>query len=102
MSLILALLPGIGFWVNTHRDKTQNAKYLLQIEPDSFAELATNSTYPAFTSSYYIRRGETNPSQVNVPIVDPECYADFYLVCLDSKKGKYKKLFDCMHEGTVL
>lgn len=98
----ILLLSSIGFWANTHREKTPNAKYLLQIEPDSFAELATNSAYPAFTSSYYIRRGETNPGRVNVPIVDPECHADFYLVCLDSEKWKYKKLFDCVHEGTVL
>lgn len=100
--LSILLLSNIGFWANTYREKTPNSKYLLQIEAESFRELAINSNYPVFSSSYYIRRGETVSGRVNISLVDAECHADYYLVCLDSEKSKYKKLFDCVRENTII
>ena len=99
--LSILLLSRIGFWANVHRDKTPNSNYLLQIESDSFAELVTNSSYPAFSSSYYIRRGETISGRMNISIADPECHTDYYLVCLASEKEKYKALFDTITEKTI-
>lgn len=99
--LSILLLSRIGFWANIHRDKTPNANYLLQIEADSFAELVTNSSYPSFSSSYYIRRGETIPGRINVSIKDPECHTDYYLVSLSSEQKKYKALFDMITEKTI-
>ncbi len=78
----ILLLSRIGFWANTHRTKTPNAKYLLQVEQDPFWELAMNSSYPVFESSYQIRHGQTLPGRINVPLVDPECHTDYYLVVL--------------------
>lgn len=98
----ILLLSRIGFWANMHREKTPHAHYLLQIEQDSFSELAANSSYPVFSSSYYIRRGETIPGRVNIPIVDPECHTDFYLTCLDADRKKYAALFRQVNERTVL
>lgn len=100
--LSILLLSRIGFWANVHRSKTPNSNYLLQIESDSFAELVTNSSYPAFSSSYYIRRGETIPDRINISIADPECHTDYYLVSLASEKEKYKVLFDMVTEKTIL
>lgn len=37
-----------------------------------------------------------------ISLVDAECHADYYLVCLDSEKSKYKKLFDCVRENTII
>lgn len=99
--LSILLLSRIGFWSKVHRDKTPNSNYLLQIEADSFAELAANSSYPCFSSSYYIRRGDTVPGRVNIAIADPECHTDFYLVALSSEKEKYQALFDRVTEKTV-
>ena len=99
--LSILLLSRIGFWANVHRDKTPNSNYLLQIESDSFAELVANSSYPAFSSSYYIRRGETISGRINISIADPECHTDYYLVCLASEKEKYKALFDMVSEKTI-
>lgn len=99
--LSILLLSRIGFWANVHRDKTPNSNYLLQIESDSFAELVTNSSCPAFSSSYYIRRGETISGRMNISIADPECHTDYYLVCLASEKEKYKALFDKITEKTI-
>ena len=97
----ILLLSQIGFWSSVHRAKTPNAKYLLQIEEASFSELAGNSEYPIFSSSYFVNRGDTLPGRVNVPIADPECSVDYYLVCLDSEKDKYNKLFKRIKENSI-
>jgi DNA-binding transcriptional LysR family regulator len=99
--LSILLYSKIGFWASTHRTKTPNTNYLLQVERSSFSELASGSEYPVFASNYYIRRGDAVPGRVNIPIVDPECHTDYYLVCLESKKRRYIKLFDSIHERTV-
>ncbi len=55
----ILLLTRIGFLMNFHSGKTPNANYLLQTDQNSFYELSKNSGYPSFSSSYYIRRGQT-------------------------------------------
>lgn len=98
----ILLLSQIGFWAGTHRAKTPNAKYLLQVEQESFWELAKNSAYPVFASGYHIRRGETLPGRINVPLADPECHTDYYLVTLASEKKKFTRLFELVSETTVM
>lgn len=97
----ILLLSRIGFWANTHRAKTPNAKYLLQIEQDSFWELAMNSSYPVFESSYHIRHGQTLHGRINVPLIDSECHTDYYLVALATERKRFATLFDHITETTV-
>lgn len=97
----ILLFSRIGFWANIQRNKTPNTRFLLQVERDSFSELAVNSDYPTFTSSYYLSRGENVPGKVSIPIVDKECQTDYFLACLMEKRQKYKKLFDRVDEHTV-
>lgn len=99
--LSILLLSRIGFWADVHRDKTPDSKYLLQVEESSFSELAENSQYPMFSSSYFVNRGEVVPGRINIPLVDPECSTDYYLVCLASDKDKYIKLFNYVDQGTI-
>ena len=99
--LSILLLSEIGFWATVHRVKTPNSKYLLQVEESSFYEIAGSSEYPIFSSSYFVNRGETLPGRVNVPIADPECSAEYYLVCLDSEKRKYEKLFKRLNKDAI-
>ena len=98
----ILLLSRIGFWANTHRAKTPNAKYLLQVDKDSFWELAANSSYPVFESGYHIRHGQTLPGRINVPLVDSECHTDYYLVSLASEQKRFATLFDHINETTIL
>ncbi|HIT05418.1 MAG TPA: LysR family transcriptional regulator [Candidatus Scybalocola faecipullorum] len=100
--LSILLLSRIGFWANMHRAKTPNTHYLLQVDQSSFSELAQNSSYPVFSSSYYIRRGDTVSGRINIPIVDSECHTDFYLTCLRSDKEKYAGLFRLINDETIL
>lgn len=99
--LTILLLNRIGFWSAVHREKTPNTKYLLQVEDDSFREIASNSQYPFFSSSYFINRGETFPNRINIPIVDKDCSTDFYLVCMLSEKPKYDELIKHVNENTI-
>ena len=99
--LTILLLSRIGFWSKVHRDKTPDSKYLLQVEDDSFFELASNSDYPIFSSSYFINRGEVFPDRINIPIADSECCADYYLVCLASEKNRYEPLFKHIRKDTI-
>ena len=99
--LTILLLNRIGSWSAVHREKTPNTKYLLQVEDDSFREIASNSQYPFFSSSYFINRGETFPNRINIPIVDKECSTDFYLVCMLSEKPKYDELIKHVNENTI-
>ena len=97
----ILILSRIGFWANTHRAKTPNAKYLLQVEQDSFRELAINSSYPVFESGYRVRHGQTLPGRINVPLMDSECHTDYYLVSLASEQKRFAALFDHVNDTTI-
>ena len=98
----ILLLTRIGFWMNFHADKTPNTNYLLQVDQDSFYELSINSTYPSFSSSYYINRNMVIDGKVNIPLADPECHTDYFLACLASEIEKYTRLFDRVNETTIM
>lgn len=97
----ILLLTTIGFWNNIPRKKMPSSHLLLQIEQESFSELAHHSDYPCFASDYYIRRGQAVPGKINVPIADPECHTDYYLSCLKKNTGKYAPLFRQITEKTI-
>ena len=99
--LTILLLSRIGFWSKVHRRKTPNSKYLVQVEDDSFFELASTSEYPVFSSSYFVNRGDVFPERINIPLTDPECSADYYMVCLASERNKYNTLFKRLREDTI-
>lgn len=100
--LSILLLQGIGFWAKMHTNQMPNSKFLVQIEYNSLQELAENSSYPVFASSYYIRRGEIPSGRVNIPLADPECHTDYYLVCMAENAGRFKALFDRVNEDTII
>lgn len=97
----ILLFSRIGFWASIQGDKTPNTRFLLQVEQDAFSELAANSDYPTFTSSYYKRRGQTVPGKVSIPLADAECQSDYYLVCLKEKQQRYQRLFDRVDAHTI-
>lgn len=84
------------------RHKTPHAHFLLQVEQDSFNELVAGSSYPSFCSSFFLRRNEVIPGRINVALADPECHTDYYLVCTKQNAGRFRRLFDSVHENTIL
>ena len=64
-------------------------------------ELAANSEYPVFTSSYFLNGREQFPNRIAIPIADTECSTDYYLVCLDSEKERYQDLYDHLKEDFI-
>lgn len=99
--LSILLLSNIGFWADIPSSKAPKAKYLLQIDYSSFIELADHSEYPVFSSNYLISHGNLPPARKNIPLADPECHVDYYLVCLNSEKKKYDALFSLINENTI-
>lgn len=96
------LFTRIGFWKNYTTEKTQDIHYLLQMDRPTFLELASNSGYPCFSSSYYIRRGHAVPGRINVRLADTECHTDYYLVCLKEEQKRFSPLFSRIREDTIL
>ena len=99
--LSILLLQDIGFWSKIHREQTPSSNYLIQTEYNSLQELTANSTFPVFASSYYIHRGEMPSGRINIPITDPECHTDYYLVCLRDNYAKYNTLFNRISDSTI-
>lgn len=97
----ILLFSQIGFWKNLTLNKTQDVHYLLQVERSSFEELALNSDYPSFSSSYYLNHQQSIPGRINVSIADKECHTDYYLVCLASEQDRFNKLFRSVNERTI-
>lgn len=97
----ILILNHIGFWMNAVCAKTIHTRYIFQTERDTLTELAANSSYPVFQSSYFIARGETVVGRINVPLTDAECHTDYYLVCLRKDERKYRRLFAKIDENTV-
>ena len=94
----LLLLNRVGFWMKAVHERTPQTRYLMQEERTTLTELAANSPYPIFQSGYFIARGETIEGRISVPLADPECRTDYWLVCLKEELPKYRKLFDKMTE----
>ena len=82
-------------------EKTPQTRYLMQEERTTITELATNSPYPIFQSSYFIARGEAIEGRISIPLADPECHTDYWLVCLKEGLPKYRRLFDKVTEKTI-
>lgn len=97
----LLLLNRVGFWMKAVHEKTSETRYLLQEERTTLTELAANSPYPIFQSGYFIAHGETIQGRISVPLADPECHTDYWLVCLKEDLPKYRKLFDKVTEKTI-
>ena len=99
--LTILLLQDIGFWARMHREKTPDSQYLRQQDRSAFREIAQNSPYPIFSSSYYLNRGNDSLGRISIPLADPEARTDYYLVCLASEKEKYADLFRQLGPETI-
>lgn len=97
----ILLMNHIGFWKDWTHSKTPNTHYLVQRDRPSFNELAENSKFPCFASSYFLSRGQGVPGRIAVKLADPECHTDFFLVCLKSEKERFRELFKNVNEKTI-
>lgn len=78
----MILFSNIGFWHDIHTAKMPHSRFLVQSERFDFNELVNSSVLPSFTTDLSSKHfGQTN-TRVNIPILDPEATATYYLVCL--------------------
>ena len=98
---MILLLQSIGFWMNTVHAKTTETHYLMQSDRMAVTEIAANSPYPIFQSSYFITRDETIPDRISIPLIDAVCHTDYFLVCLRAQTAKFHPLFAKVRENTI-
>lgn len=96
----ILLFSPTGFWKNLTLNKAHDVRCLLEVERSGFEELASNSDYPSFSSSYYLNHQQSLPGRINVSLTDKECHTDYYLVCLASGQDRFNRLFRSVNERT--
>ncbi len=100
----ILLLSQIGFWMDVVKESSGSANgpnFIIQYEQTFFNELARLSSLPFFTSSVFLAQSGETPGRINIPLADPSCRTDYYLVCKKEDKGKFKKLFDYVREDMI-
>ena len=95
----MLLYSQIGFWHEMHRRMMPDTRFLLQEERSAFNELVKGSSFPAFTSDVSMRRDGIPEKRVILPILDPEAGTDYYCVCRDGTRQKFKKLVSVLEKG---
>ena len=78
----MILFSNIGFWHDIHTAKMPNSRFLVQNERFDFNELVNSSILPSFTTDLSMKHFGSNNNRINIPILDPEATATYYLVAL--------------------
>ena len=87
----------VGIWENIVRAKMPHARFFKQEDIDAVGELAASSELPSFTTDITRRvmRSRQN-DRVNIPFSDPEAFVQFFLICREQDKARFKRLFERM------
>lgn len=95
------LFEHIGFWKDICHQKMTGANFLVQNSMDSLEELIRGTDYPCFTTDAFMRQQPLSEGRTIVPIEEPEAFADFYIVCLNSYKNKYSSFFNSIRSRII-
>ena len=88
----MILFSNIGFWHDIHVAKMPNSRFLVQNERFDFNELVNSSILPSFTTNQSCKHFGQNNNRINIPILDQEATATYYLVCLKKDAGLLKSI----------
>ena len=85
----------VGFWEDIVKGKMPNSKFYKQEDLDAVSELASASNLPSFSTDITQRVIPSRRNgRVNIPFLDPEAFAQYYLICKKNKKKNYLDLFE--------
>lgn len=91
----------VGFWMDVVRRHLPDSSLLVQASADALTDLVEGTTFPTFHSDRMIESGRTNTARVNIPIMDDDAHATYYIACRPDEKKKYAAFFSAIR-GTVL
>lgn len=89
----ILLYSKIGFWYDLCKEKAPDAKFLVQNEREIFNDLVALSDIPSFTTDIMIAKGYSQKNRINIPILNAETHATYYLTCKGCQKDRFQRLF---------
>ena len=90
------MVSEVGLWGGIVRRRMPRARFLLQESPETLDILVKSSALPSFATSISARFLHFDDGRRHVPVRDPEAGIDFYLVCLEPDRERFKALFDAL------
>lgn len=96
--LSVLIYSKIGFWYDLCVEKAPRAHFLLQNDSAVFEELARGSEFPSFTTDIFIDAGLARKNRVNVPILDAEASANYYLVCKKKDLPRFEEFLNSLEK----
>lgn len=97
----MILFSDIGFWSEVHTTKMPHSRFLVQNERFAFDELVNSSILPCFTTDLAVKYFGANKNRSNIPIMDSEAKATFYLVCLKKNAVMLKSFKGDYHDNSL-
>ncbi len=95
------LYQHIGFWMSVCEEYMKDTTFLIQPDRDTFADLVTNTDYPAFASDRIINEGYTMEGRVFIPIDEDKARYTFYIACRTDDKKKYAAFFNSVRSEVI-
>lgn len=95
------LYQHIGFWMSVCEEYMKDTTFLIQPDRDTFADLVTNTDYPAFASDRIINEGYRMEGRVFIPIDEDKARYTFYIACRTNDKKKYAAFFNSVRSEVI-
>ena len=95
------LYQHIGFWMSVCEEYMKDTTFLIQPDRDTFADLVTNTDYPAFASDRIINEGYRMEGRVFIPIDEEKARYTFYIACRTEDKKKYAAFFNSVRSEVI-
>ena len=95
------LYQHIGFWMSVCEEYMKDTTFLIQPDRDTFADLVTNTDYPAFASDRIINEGYRMEGRVFIPIDEDKARYTFYIACRTDDKKKYAAFFNSVRSEVI-
>ena len=95
------LYQHIGFWMSVCEEYMKDTTFLIQPDRDTFADLVTNTDYPAFASDRIINEGYRMEGRVFIPIDEAKARYTFYIACRTNDKKKYAAFFNSVRSEVI-
>ncbi|MBQ1536715.1 MAG: LysR family transcriptional regulator [Ruminococcus sp.] len=90
------LMSEIGFWHDMTIRKMPHSKFLIQNDRFTFDEIVSASVLPTFNTDTANAFFASPSDRIEIPIMDEEAEASYFLVCLKKNEEQFGQLFGAL------
>lgn len=90
----ILLLTGIGFWMETCRQKLPHSHLLIQQQAEDYNALIRVADLPFFVTDLALQRATLQEDRAAVPLTDPEARATYYLAYTAAGAARCRRLIE--------